>query len=237
MEIILTMAGKYERFRKDGYKVPKYLLPWGSETILSKIISNLKHECISNLYLIANKNDEIYFPHILDHLRKFNIPRSNLLYINNTSGQAETTKVAINLLKKHNLNNQKFCISNIDTILYGRDLKEISKILDSCNIYIDTFKSNNKDYSYVLANEVTHEAYDIIEKKVISNFASSGMYGFSSYEIFLDFYYHGDIYISDIIKRAITNNISTKIGNIYTENDTLVLGTPAEYENNSIFML
>jgi hypothetical protein len=72
-------------------------LPWGCETILSKIIFNLNHKNIKDIFFIANKNDESYLPHIIDHLKKFNIPRKNLIFINSTSGQAETVNVALKL--------------------------------------------------------------------------------------------------------------------------------------------
>ncbi len=237
MNIFLTMAGSYERFKKDGFKVPKYLLPWGSETILSKILTNLLNKNINNTYLIANKNDEVYLPHLLDHLKKFNIPRKNLFYINSTSGQAETANLALMLAENLDDYRGKFCIHNIDTILYDRDLNKVQKKIETNDIYIDVFKSNNKDYSYVLVKDKTDLVLDILEKKVISNLASSGMYGFKSYEKFKSLYNKKHLYISEVIKEGIENNQKTCIGDIFNENNTVVLGTPSEYESNSILML
>ena len=31
MNLILTMAGKYSRFKEEGYTIPKFLLPWEIE--------------------------------------------------------------------------------------------------------------------------------------------------------------------------------------------------------------
>lgn len=234
MDILLTMAGKYERFKQDGYKVPKYLLPWGYQTILAKIISNLDNKNIKNIYLIANKNDEQYLPHLLDHLKKFNINRKNLIYLSDTSGQAETAFTAINLIKNYK---NKFCVYNIDTILFGRNLVEIEQCLDLNDIFIDVFKSNNKNYSYVLTKNNSNIVSDISEKKIISNVASSGMYAFKNYSFFLDFYEKGDIFISDVIKKSINKKSKVIAGELFNENNTIVLGTPTQYQNNSILML
>lgn len=31
MDLFLTMAGEYSRFKNEGYQIPKFLLPWGTE--------------------------------------------------------------------------------------------------------------------------------------------------------------------------------------------------------------
>ena len=41
MNLVLTMAGKYQRFRLFGNKVPKYLMPLGKHTILWHVIYEL----------------------------------------------------------------------------------------------------------------------------------------------------------------------------------------------------
>lgn len=78
---------------------------------------------------------------------------------------------------------------------------------------------------------------DISEKKIISNVASSGMYAFKNYSFFLDFYEKGDIFISDVIKKSINKKSKVIAGELFNENNTIVLGTPTQYQNNSILML
>ena len=53
MNLILTMCGKYSRFTTEGYKIPKFLLPWGNHCILSEILQQMKG--FSDIYLIANE--------------------------------------------------------------------------------------------------------------------------------------------------------------------------------------
>ena len=54
MNLILTMAGRYSRFINEGYKIPKYLLPWGKRSILSEILSIMNHNnTFENIYVIV----------------------------------------------------------------------------------------------------------------------------------------------------------------------------------------
>ena len=76
---------------------------------------------------------------------------------------------------------------------------------------------------------------EIIEKTLISDIATSGMYGFSSAEIFKKYYVNG--YISSVYKKMIIDNLSIVIGTNYSESDTIVLGTPDEYINLSKLQL
>ena len=55
MNLILTMAGKYSRFVNEGYKIPKYLLPWSNHTILSEILFNITKKEKYNIKLLTQK--------------------------------------------------------------------------------------------------------------------------------------------------------------------------------------
>jgi len=220
------MAGDYSRFKKEGYNIPKYLLPWKHHTILSEILSQMAYG--ENIFLIAHEKDLNFINHVLKILYFFNINKSNLILISQTSGQAETLELGLN--KIGNLDGP-FIVHNIDTILYNRDYELIEKSLETHSGYIDLFTSNNHEYSYVLLDE-KNLIKEISEKILISNFATSGLYGFSSTEIYKK-YYNKEIYISEIYRKMIANNESILGGKIYTEQETIVLGTPSDYLNLS----
>jgi hypothetical protein len=69
----------------------------------------------------------------------------------------------------------------------------------------------------------------IVEKIVISDMATSGLYLFSNVDKFLEFYTSDNIYISDLYQKMIDSNSKIAINEIHNENDTVVLGTPSEY--------
>ncbi|MBT4835350.1 hypothetical protein HON86_01895 [Candidatus Woesearchaeota archaeon] len=234
LNLILTMAGTYARFTKEGYKIPKYLLPWGSTTIITELLNEFtKTNIIDNIFLIANREDMDYAPHLQKTLKHFNIPKENLVYIDTTAGQAETAAIAIKKFKTK-LKDDPFLIHNIDTLLYNRDFNQIKKSLEKNDGYIDIFESSNPAYCYLLSNDA-NEVYEIAEKILISDMASSGLYGFTNSKIFLD-NFDNEIFISEIYKKIIK---SGKIlsGILYDESSTVVLGTPVEYVNKTNLLI
>jgi dTDP-glucose pyrophosphorylase len=225
MDLIFTMAGLYSRFRNEGYKIPKYLLPWKHHTILSEILTQMQG--FDNIFLIANEKNYGFMNHVLKIQDHFGIPQSNLILVSDTRGQAETASIG---LEKISLKGP-FLIHNIDTILYNRDYKLIESSLTKYSGYIDLFVSNNHEYSYVLLDD-ENCIKEISEKILISKFATSGLYGFSSVDAYKSFY-DGQVFISEIYKDMINGNEKVLGGRIYTEQETLVLGTPTDYLNLS----
>ena len=69
----------------------------------------------------------------------------------------------------------------------------------------------------------------IAEKIVISNSASSGMYVFKDSGTFKKFYAQDMLFISDVFKHMIEKGVSVATSELYSENDTIVLGSPSEY--------
>lgn len=219
------MAGKYSRFVNEGFKIPKYLLPWANHTILSEILFNLTNQNVfNNVFLVANKNDKNFMYQILYTMKYYNIPQENLVFIGDTKSQCETALHGIDRFKNI-LANGPICFHNIDTILYERDLHHISNSLNKYDGYIDIFTSNNHEYSYILTDDIYVK--DIQEKILISSVASSGFYGFSNTDTF--FKYYEDDYFSKTYRNMINDDKKVVFGNLHNENNTLVLGTPKEY--------
>ena len=234
--LVLTMAGRYQRFIDEGYKTPKYLLPWGDKTILSKIIQELnKDRCFDSIYLVANKRDEIYMPHVRRINKALKIPNENLILISDTVGQVHTAHEGIRRISEL-INDDSIPVAfhNIDTILLNRNFKNLTSILENNSGYIDVFISNNHSYSYVLENDKI--VSKIEEKILISNLASSGFYAFSSLAIFSEYFDHKDLFISELYKRMIKNNCKIITSDPSTEKDTIVLGTPSSYLTSSYIL-
>ena len=229
MDLILTMAGRNSRFIDEGYRIPKYLLPWGARSILSEIIFELnKNNNLNNVYLVANKRDEIYMPHVKQTLVSLGISTQNLFLISDTDGQAETAYLSIqNIQKKFGEMEEPIIFHNIDTILYNRDLSNLENILKQYDGYVDIFKSSNHNYSYVLVAD--NEVQTIAEKVLISNKATSGFYAFSSAQKFLEFYSNKELYISEIYQKMLDNGSKITVSATHSEKDTIVLGTPSAY--------
>ncbi len=233
MNLVLTMAGRYSRFVDEGYRIPKYLLPWGDKSIMSEIIDHLNQDdFFENIFLIANKRDVIFMPHVKKILKNKGISSKHLILIEDTSGQAETAFHAIREITA-NIGSLEggIVFHNIDTILYKRDLSSLLDKLSSNMGYIDIFKSNNRNYSYVLVKD--DRVQSIAEKIVISNNASSGLYGFSNKDHFLKYYDKNIMYFSNLYKKMIDAGESISVSELHNEKDTIVLGTPSDYLTSS----
>lgn len=183
----------------------------------------------------ANNQGEInfyssYFKELpencLNHLYSNDIDQDVL----DTTGQAETAFIGINEANKRFKLEGSTVIHNIDTILYNRNISSIKDSLKINDGHIDIFKSNNHAYSYVMIKNGFVTA--ISEKILISDMATSGLYGFASPQLFLD-NYNGELYISDIYKKLITNGLRIHVSETHDEKDTIVLGTPSDYISHS----
>lgn len=228
MNLLICMAGLNTRFHNVGFDIPKYLLPWNNSVIIFDILKNLTAD---NVYLIAHQRDEYFKKELIKAINPLGLSKKNLFYIGDTDGQAQTAKIG---LQSINTNNEPVFFHNADTILINRKLSKVSNHLSKkFTAYIDIFYGDSKKYSYVEISE-DNLVKDIKEKKVISKFASSGLYGFQNKEIFLKYYKklekkEGELYISDVLKKMIQFEEKIFTNKIFKKDKTIVLGSPEEY--------
>jgi NDP-sugar pyrophosphorylase family protein len=234
MFLILTMAGRYQRFLTEGFKTPKYLLPWGDKTILAELLFNLnKDKPFKDIFLVANHRDNSYFPHVRASMNTHKIQQNNLIITSDTSGQLETAQIGVEALENiHGEIDEPILIHNIDTILLNRNFKEIESLLNLNSGYIDIFSANNKEYSYVLV-EQDNRVTEIAEKILVSDLATSGLYGFRNSKVFKKYANNNDIFISSIFRKMIEDDQFILASKKHKEDSTIVLGTPEEYLNAS----
>ena len=75
---------------------------------------------------------------------------------------------------------------------------------------------------------------EIVEKKQISPYASSGLYGFSTSNFYLNYYDQcvqskEELYISDVVQKMIESEKKVFMNGLGGNQDTIVLGSPQEY--------
>lgn len=232
---VLCLAGFGNRFTKVGINIPKYLLPAKSNVpLLRKIVEELKIPNSEKLMLILNDRHKDYYLEVKKALQNTNTD-FYLHYVEDTLGQAETAKIAS---EKTIANFPMFAHSPIifhngDTLLFNRDMSEFFYALKNADGLIDTFYNNATNYSYVSYLNDTIIAME--EKNVISDHASTGLYGFKSPEYYLQSYadtvFSGEKYISRVYDHIIKND--ALILDRYSKkiDDTTVLGTPEQYEH------
>jgi dTDP-glucose pyrophosphorylase len=228
VNLVICMAGYNTRFHDVGFDIPKYLLPWNYATIIFDILENFGD--VQQTVLVANKRDIYFKEQLLLAIKPLGLNENNILYIGDTKGQAHTAAIGIDQLYHSNI---PTFVHNADTILTGRQLDFIADTLkDTQDAYVDVFVGNSPKYSYVRAYEDT--VLEIVEKKQISPYASSGLYGFSTSSLYLSYYNQcvqtkEELYVSDVIQKMIEDEKRVFMNGLGGKQDTIVLGSPQEY--------
>jgi dTDP-glucose pyrophosphorylase len=228
VNLVICMAGYNTRFHDVGFDIPKYLLPWNGTTIIHDILQNFGETY--QTVLVANQRDVYFKDQLLETIKPLGLNESNILYIGDTKGQAHTAAVGIGQLRETEL--QTF-IHNADTIVKGRSLKDIAGRMNSMyDAYIDVFVGTSPKYSYVRAFE--HTVLEIVEKKQISPYASSGLYGFLTASMYMAYYdsliqKNDEMYVADVIQSMIAIGKQAFMNGLGNNQETIVLGSPQEY--------
>ena len=238
MNLVICMAGRNTRFHDVGIDTPKYLLPLSGRPVIEMIIQNLiASNSFANVYLVAHQRDIFFRAELQTSLLNLGIDPENLRYIGETKGQADTANESLAIL---NLNlDEPVVFHNADTILLSRDTVALKKSLQMGHGSIDVFLADSPSYSYVDIQE--GRILEIAEKSVISNWATSGLYGFPTGSVFQSYFKKfselavpqnaKELYISDIINLMLADNfnfepLSHDLKGLST---TLVIGSPEEY--------
>ncbi len=220
--LVLCMAGLYRRFRDAGYTTPKFLLPVNGRPILALIVEELGPQ---KLILVANRRDRDHE----DAIRAAAGP-CELKWIGDTGGQAETAAVGARAVS----GGGPIVFHNVDTIVKGRELRAIGSALREAAGYIDVFDNDSPVFSYVAVKD--GRIIEIKEKVVISRHATTGLYAFASAQVYLRAYETtshrsgGEFYISDVYRTMLEAGHLLVINESSDGHETLVLGTPAQYE-------
>lgn len=239
LNLVYCLAGKGARFVEQGITLPKYLLPLeNGDTILESSIKNLKLPIDTKIIFLINEAHKEYNVNIVNLINKYNY-NIKLIYISDTKGQAETAYLANQYL----MNDGWVFYFNGDTILCDRNLCDIYNYLNTSTElsgYIDVFTNKSTNYSYVKSNKLQHVT-EIVEKKVISNLATSGLYGFKNYSLYNKYYestkfHNSEMYISDIYNAMLQNNEIILCSEPYDLTSTIILGTPQEYKKNKKYI-
>ncbi|HEX2838103.1 MAG TPA: hypothetical protein VHN77_08260 [Phycisphaerales bacterium] len=250
MNLVFCMAGLYQRFRSAGYATPKFLLPFRGKTTLEHVVGEIvlspggrgQFGCI---VFVANERDRAFSADIQRVLGSLALGsrgiKTHVAWVPDTKGQAHTASIGVDELEDAmgipSLSGPVL-FHNIDTIIRGRDFHAIRIAFDSgADGYIDCIDSDAPQYSYVATSSepgMQSVAVEIREKVVISRNATTGLYGFRSaadYRAWAkDVDYAKEFYISDVYRAMLRQGRRIVINTSHAGHDTIIVGTPAEYE-------
>ncbi|GLC87795.1 hypothetical protein [Lysinibacillus piscis] len=222
MKIIITMAGESSRFKKSGYKLPKYKLLCHNKTLFTWSLQSLEKWFTSAEFVFVLRQDEDF---VQQQCHQLGIERYSCVKINHfTSGQAETALFALTT------KDESIAIYNIDT--YVKDLAAI-EIEEGVDGMIPVFSAEGTHWSFT-KSDAQNKVIEIAEKRRISEWATVGLYYFASSNDYKEYYnvtYSNlssvEKYIAPIYETMIRSGKLIKDVKIPSQN-VIPLGTPAE---------
>lgn len=233
MTVIITMAGEGSRFRKAGYRVPKYMIEARGKTLFDWSMDTLRdyNDHVDKYIFVVRKADDAK-DFIKEHCQKNNIIQYEVVEIDKlTDGQATTCMLALPYCNPDN----SIMIYNIDTYVEPRELKYSDISGDG---HIPCFHAPGDHWSFVKLND-DGQAVEVREKQRISNNCTLGAYYFSSARLYQELYqdYYADNahmeknekYVAPLYNFMIQKGMSVTIS-IIDFNRVHVLGTPKELD-------
>lgn len=228
--MVVPIAGEGSRMLKGGFSLPKPMLICGDRSILEWSMDSIDYSDCNLVFTVRQEHIDEYA--IDNWLReKFGEEIMIISLTQPTKGATETVYTTIRGLE------QLAFDDSLPLIIYCPDTTfEPAFTPDDSHFEHDglilTFKSNSPNYSYVKLND-ENSVTETVEKKVISNMASVGVYCFkSTYE----FMQHAAVYLFECQGEAHICPLYNKIigaGGTVKQRDISkihVMGTPEEFK-------
>jgi NDP-sugar pyrophosphorylase family protein len=179
MTVVVTMAGAGARFRNQGYQVPKHMIRARGRTLFEWSLESLKDFSEHHfVFACLEEHDFLWIERqaVAMGFRQVTVaPRPKL-----SLGQAETAYDAMSRVDP----DEAIWIYNIDTYIErGLSPNDINGY-QGC---VHVFHSTSPSMSYVRFSD-GDQVVELAEKKVISNWATVGVYGFESAKLYRQLY-------------------------------------------------
>jgi hypothetical protein len=180
LNVLVLMAGAGSRFANVGYTFPKPLIDVRGKPMIQVVIENLNIEA-NYIYLVQQSHYEKYN---LKYLLNLITPNCKIVTVDGvTEGAACTALLAKELI---NNNNRLLTVNSDQYIEWNSNEAMYALSADSIDGGILTFKSTHPKYSYVKLNDDGFIS-EVVEKKVISDLATVGLYYWSKGSDFVSY--------------------------------------------------
>jgi len=235
IDVVITMGGLGSRFRKIGYKVPKYMIHAKGKTLFEwSMISLSGYAADVDQYIFVALKDEAADVEgfIREQCAKLALPEYHVILLNHlTDGQATTASLAQKYWNPENA----LIIYNIDTYVEAGQMNSSELRGDG---FIPCFQAEGDHWSFVRLDD-SGKVVEIKEKQRISKYCTLGAYYFKTcrlYKELYDAYYseerelvNGEKYVAPLYDYMLSQGGKIFISDIAPEK-VHVLGTPEELQ-------
>jgi len=236
LNIVVPMAGRGSRFANAGYQAPKPLIRFGGRTMIQWVIENIRPNCSHRFIFICLAEHLKRYAHLRRELQRL-CPGCEIITVNQvTEGAACTVLLARRFIN----NDHPLMIANSDQYV---DLPIDSYLQRLENTKADglimTFWADHPKWSYCRLNP-DGVVSCVVEKQVISNDATVGIYNFlrgkdfvtaSDQMIARNLRVNGEFYVAPVYNQLVESGariLSMSTG--FLGNGMYGLGTPDDLE-------
>ncbi len=233
LNIVIPMAGRGSRFQKEGYQLPKPLIPVHGKPMIQVVINNLSPQCEHRFIFLC----------LAEHIKEYGVdqqlmewaPESKIVLVDAVTEGAACTV----LLAKDYINTgSPLMIANSDQWV-DIDIDDYLNYMDTSNAdgLIMTMWADDPKWSYIRLNPEGIPC-EVVEKKVVSNEATVGIYNYKHGSDFVsaaesmiakNLRVNNEFYVAPAYNEMITQGKKTTFYNIGKECDGMYgLGIPAD---------
>jgi NDP-sugar pyrophosphorylase family protein len=198
--VLVPMAGLGSRFAEKGYSLPKPLIKIFGKPMIQQVVDSLN---IDGHYIFIVQKDHRVRYHLDDVLDEI-APGCTIVEVDGlTDGAARTT-----LFAKDSIDNDTpLVIANSDQVVVWSSLN-FQALLEHSDGALAVFKADDPKWSYVKVDNAL--VSEVAEKKVISNTANVGIYGWSKGSDYVK-------YAEQMIAKDIKTNNEFYVAPVYNE--------------------
>ncbi len=233
LNIVIPMAGAGSRFIKEGFEDPKPLIPIHGIPMIRWVIENLKPKTKHRFIFICQKS----------HIDQYNLfsklrvwaPGCEVVALTElTDGAARTVLKARHLIE----NNSPLMIANSDQYIDASIDDYLEQMVTrSLNGLIMTMNAFDSKWSFVKIDD-KNLVKNVVEKQVISNIATVGIYNFlkgcdfvhaADTMISKNLRVNNEFYVAPVYNQLIAEGARVGVYNIGSEGAGMYgLGTPID---------
>jgi dTDP-glucose pyrophosphorylase len=174
IQIVVPMAGRGSRFANAGFTIPKPLIPVGGKPMIQWVIENVRPSQPHQFTFICLKEHLENYPEVPQTLRSL-CPGCHIVTVDKvTEGAACTVLLAKEIIN----HDDPLMIANADQVVELKIDEYLAEMTQrQADGLIMTFEANHPKWSYCQLNPQS-EVTLVVEKQVVSNEATVGIYNF-----------------------------------------------------------
>lgn len=236
LNIVVPMAGEGRRFLEAGFTLPKPLIPVDGNPIIKYVINNLRPRAPHRFIFLCRAGH--ISAHGLDKVLRELAPGCEIIPVGGlTAGAACTVLLAKDLIN----NDEPLMLANSDQ-LADADIDAYLGAMGDADGLIMTMRANDPKWSFVRLDG-RGRAVEVVEKQVVSNEATVGVYNFRRGRDFVDaaesmikkdLRVNGEFYVAPVYNEMLAKGLRIALFNVGGEFDGMYgLGIPADVERFS----